>query len=175
MIIVLQAVGFVAVLVGLAAIGYGIPIRDFGFGNLLIMAGTVGFCTGLLLLGLSVVASELRLLARRFAALPRPGADPRARAAALPPFPATAQAGAAAGEGGPVFSRNQPPPAPDTGQAEPSAPPPWHENTGGRARLDAPLESEPAQAAPTPPVKPKRNLLFSSSVRKDRERAGSPT
>src|SRR5690348_15796717 len=97
------------------------------------MAGTVGLCTGLLLLGLSVVASELRLVARRFAAPSRPAADPRARAA-LPPFPAGALAGA--GEGGPppfaTRDQLQPP-------IEPTVAPPV-----------APPELDPAQAGATP-------------------------
>jgi hypothetical protein len=48
--------------------------------------------------------------------------------------------------------------------------PPWHGDADSRARLDGPLEVGPAQAASAPPVKPRRNLLFASSVRKERER-----
>src|SRR5215472_1102959 len=151
MIIVLQVVG--------------IPVKEFSFGITLILAGTVGLCTGLLLLGLSVVAWELRLVARRLAA-PRPAADPRARPV-LPPFPSAAQA-----EGGPSFSRDQPPPP----SIEPSVAPPVaplrHEDT--RARQDAPLEADSSQAGAAPP-KPRRNLLFSSTMRKDRERTAAPS
>jgi hypothetical protein len=162
MIIVLQVAGVVAVLVGLVTIGVGIPVKEFSFGNTLILAGTVGLCTGMILLGLSVVAGELRSVARRLAA-PRPAGEPRAKAAALPAFPAAQTQG----DNGPVFTRDQPPPV--SSQTEPTAPP-WHEDAASRARLDAPLEVEQAQAAPAPPVKPRRNLLFASSVRKDRER-----
>src|SRR5215469_13270378 len=102
MIVILQAVGVVAVLVGLVTIGVGIPVKEFSFGNTLILAGTVGLCTGMILLGLSVVARELRLVARRLASRRAP-ADPRPRAA-LPPFPA--------GEAGPLYARDQPPPPP---------------------------------------------------------------
>ena len=59
MIVALQIVGIVAVLVGLVTIGVGIPVKEFSFGNTLIVAGTVGMCTGLILLGLSVVATEI--------------------------------------------------------------------------------------------------------------------
>ena len=72
MIIVLQIAGIIAVLVGLVTIGVGIPVKEFSFGNTMILAGTVGLCTGIILLGLSVVARELRLVARRLAAMPRP-------------------------------------------------------------------------------------------------------
>jgi hypothetical protein len=163
MIIVLQAAAVVAVLIGLVTIGYGIPVKEFSFGNTLILVGTISLCTGVILLALSVVALELRMVARRLAS-GRPAQEPRARTA-LPPFPAAAGAGE-----GPAFSRDQ---APNAGQIEPSMaspvmPPPWHEDP--RARPDA--QPEPAQAAPPP--KPKRNLLFSSSVRKDRERFPRP-
>src|SRR5258708_1550448 len=87
MIIALQIAGIVAVLVGLVTIGFGIPVKEFSFGNTLILTGTVGLCTGMILLGLSVVASELKLLGRRLAAASRPSGEPRARAS-LPPFPA---------------------------------------------------------------------------------------
>ena len=166
MIIVLQVVGALAALIGVVTIGIGIPVKEFSFGNTLIVAGTVGLCTGLILLGLSVVAMELRLVARRLAAgNSRPAAEPRARPT-LPAFPAPGPAAAAPGEAGPAFS--QPPPI--VPQAEPAAL--WHEDPAGRTRPpDAPAEAtEPEQAASAPAQKPRRNLMFQSSVRKDRER-----
>jgi len=170
MIIVLQVVGALAALIGVVTIGIGIPVKEFSFGNTLIVAGTVGLCTGLVLLGLSVVAMELRLVARRLAAgNSRPAAEPRARPT-LPAFPAPGPAAAAPGESGPSFS--QPPPI--VPQAEPAGAPvaPWHEDPAGRGRPpDAPVEgAEPEQAASAPAQKPRRNLMFQSSVRKDRER-----
>jgi hypothetical protein len=169
MIIVLQVVGALAALIGVVTIGIGIPVKEFSFGNTLIVAGTVGLCTGLILLGLSVVAMELRLVARRLAAgNSRPAAEPRARPT-LPAFPAPGPAAAAPAEAGPAFS--QPPPI--VPQAEPGAP--WHEDPAGRTRPpDAPAEvAEPEQAASAPAQKPRRNLMFQSSVRKDRERPGA--
>ena len=154
MIIVLQVAGVLAVLVGLVTIGVGVPVKEFSFGNTLILSGTVGLCTGLILLGLSVVAWELRAVARRFAAAPRSAADPRAKAA-LPPFPA-------AGETGPGSSREPPMAPPGAGQAEPPAMPP----------VAPPFEDEPA-AAQSP--RQRRNLMFASSMRMDRERpSGRP-
>ena len=150
MIIVLQAAAVVAVLIGLVTIGYGIPVKEFSFGNTLILVGTISLCTGVILLALSVVALELRMVARRLAS-GRPAQEPRARTA-LPPFPA------AAGAADQI----------EPSMAPPVMPPPWHEDP--RARPDA--QPEPAQTAPPP--KPKRNLLFSSSVRKDRERFPRP-
>jgi hypothetical protein len=170
MIIVLQVVGALAALIGVVTIGIGIPVKEFSFGNTLIVAGTVGLCTGLILLGLSVVAMELRLVARRLASgNSRPAAEPRARPT-LPAFPAPGPAAAAPGDAGPAFS--QPPPI--VPQAEPPGVPaaPWHEDPAGRARPPD-VSADPEQAAPAPAQKPRRNLMFQSSVRKDRERPGA--
>src|SRR5215831_17742075 len=109
MIIVLQVVGALAALIGVVTIGIGIPVKEFSFGNTLIVAGTLGLCTGLILLGLSVVAMELRLVARRLAAgsgATRMPAEPRARPT-LPTFPTPGPAAAAPGDTGPAFA---PPP-----------------------------------------------------------------
>jgi hypothetical protein len=103
-------------------------------------------CSGAILFALSVVALELRMMARRLVSGVRPAQDPRARSA-LPPFPAPA--GGPVDDGGSTF--DQPPPV-----EPPNAP----------AVSPAP---EPARA--TPPPKPKRNLLFQSSMRRERERA----
>ena len=45
--------GAIAVLAGLGAIALGIPVKEFSFGNTMILSGTIGVCTGLILLGLS--------------------------------------------------------------------------------------------------------------------------
>lgn len=175
MIIVLQVAGALAALIGVVTIGIGIPVKEFSFGNTLIVAGTAGLCTGLILLGLSVVAMELRAVARRLAAggAARPAADPRARPT-LPAFPAPGPAASAPGEA-PAFS-----PPPIVPQAEPpGAPapsPPRHEDIFGHGRQpDAPERApEPAQTPSGPAQKPRRNLLFQSTVRKDRERPPRP-
>jgi hypothetical protein len=172
MIIVLQVVGGLAVLIGLAAAIYGIPIQEFSFGNTLIQAGTVGFCTGLILLGLSVVATELRQLSRRLASGGRPAGEPSRPRAALASLGAAAGA-ATAPDGGPLFSRDQPAsplvgtnPA-ESSSAPPVGSPPWREE---RARPDVPAPSAAEAAEAAPQAKQRRNLLFSSSVRKDRDR-----
>jgi hypothetical protein len=175
MIIVLQVVGALAALIGVAAIGVGIPVKEFSFGNTLIVAGTAGLCTGLILLGLSVVAMELRAVARRLAAgaAARPTAEPRARPT-LPAFPAPGPAASAPGEAGPAFS------PPNVPQAEPPGAPapfaPRHEDIFGHGRPpDAPAgAAEPAQTPSGPAQKPRRNLLFQSTVRKDRDRSPRP-
>src|SRR5579871_391530 len=144
MIVVLQVAGVAAMLIGLATIGMGIPVKEFSFGNTMILSGTVGLCTGMLLLGMSVVALEVRMMARRLAGV-RPDQDPRARPT-LPPFPAAA--GVPSDDGSPAIE------APSLAGVQPES-------------AKAPPAPEPAQA---PPPKPKRNLLFQSSMRRDRER-----
>ena len=50
--IVLLIAGIGAVLAGIVAIVFGIPVKEFSFGNTLILAGVVGACTGMIVLGL---------------------------------------------------------------------------------------------------------------------------
>ncbi len=154
MMAVLLGTGIGLLLAGLAAIGYAIPFKEFSFGNTLILSGVVGACSGLIMLGLWVVARELQNVARHLGAgiavAPRTGSTLEA---AVPPA-------APHGEPGDFqFTRDQPPMergAPD------SAPPPWP--------TEAPIPDAPPAE---PAAKPKRNLLFSSSSRKERERAAS--
>ena len=167
MVIVSLIAGIGLLLAGILAIAFGIPVKEFSFGNTLILTGTISACSGILTIGLWMVNRELRGIARRLG----PGASD-SRAAATP---SSATLGAALGDqapedGGFLFSRDQQM-ATESGQAGPSAPPPWHEEAASRdrGRIDAPTAPQPPEAAPA--VKPKRNLLFSSSSRKERERA----
>ena len=55
MMIVMLIAGIGCLLAGLLAIGFGIPVQEFSFGNTLILSGAVTACTGLIILGLWVV------------------------------------------------------------------------------------------------------------------------
>jgi hypothetical protein len=73
--------GIVVLCVGLLTVVYGIPIKEFSFGNTLIMAGTGAASAGLVLIGLYMVGREVRALARRLEgglpnALPTPAFPP---------------------------------------------------------------------------------------------------
>ena len=46
MVAVLLIAGIGLLLAGLVAIGFGIPVKEFSFGNTLILAGTIAACTG---------------------------------------------------------------------------------------------------------------------------------
>ena len=150
MIVLLQVVGVVAALIGVVALYYGIPVKEFSFGNTLILVGTISLCTGAILFALSVVALEVRAMARRLAS-GRPAQDSRARSA-LSSF--SPSAGATEGDDSSAFD----PLRPVSVQVEVPR---------------VPSESEPAQAAP-PSSRPKRNLLFQSSMRRERAEASSP-
>jgi hypothetical protein len=147
MMIAMMVAGIGSVLAGLLVILYGIPIREFGFGNTLILIGVLGVCTGMILLALSAVVAELKVIARRLIDARVPG-ETRAHSI-LPSAPEPPQPADAAPPVAPLAMQDDIPPR-DTPAAE-------------------------AGALAAPPARPKRNLLFSSSVRKDRERApGEP-
>ncbi len=155
--IVLLIAGIGAVLAGLLSILFGIPVKEFSFGNTLILVGAIAVCTGMVLLALWLVVAELKNIARRLGSR-APVAESRARA--LPPFPG----------GGGLDAAEPHPDAPGresptrNSYPEPVAAAPWQdeETFRDRGRPEAPTE---------PTAKARRNLLFSSSSRKERERA----
>ncbi len=65
MMFVMLVAGIGLVLAGLLAIGFGIPIKEFSIGNTLIIAGVIGVCTGVIMLGLWMAVRELKNIARR--------------------------------------------------------------------------------------------------------------
>ncbi len=172
-VVVLLVAGIGLLLAGLAAIGYGILIIGFEFGNTLIIAGTVAACTGMLLLGFWMAVRELKNIARRLGSA---GAAAESRAEKLSqPVPAGNAPRDQAAENSGFFSRDQAG-SENAGHVEPAAPPatasapPWHGEAAPRERAQDDSSAAPA-AEPAPAAKPKRNLLFSSSSRKERERA----
>ena len=65
MMVLLLIAGIGFLLAGVLTIGFGIPVKEFSFGNTLILTGTVAACTGLIMLGLWMVVRELKTIARR--------------------------------------------------------------------------------------------------------------
>ncbi|MBR0966810.1 DUF308 domain-containing protein [Bradyrhizobium diazoefficiens] len=145
MTLALLIAGIFAVVAGLLAILFGYTVRDFSLGSTLIISGTIGVCSGMLLGGLYIVLMELKDIARRLAGTAAPS-EVRVR----PVLPGLAMPGA------------------------PEAPP-WQNEAAARERprAEAPPEPEapPPPAAPEPPRR--RNLMFASTSRKERERAES--
>ena len=174
MMIVLLIAGIGILLAGLLGIGFGIPVKEFSFGNTLIVTGAVAACTGMIMLSLWTIARELKNIALRLgsgvAITSRVETPQRSAAATAAPRDAVPESG------GFPFSRDQPGPlgASDTEPAAASSalsPAPWQDEPASheRARTGPPPVPPTAEAAPA--AKPRRNLLFSSSSRKERERA----
>lgn len=144
----LLVAGLVVFVVGLLAIGFGFPVKEFSFGNTLIVTGVLGVCTGLVLFALALVVRELKAISQALAAAP---ARPQE---ASDPFAAQSPALAGAGAS---------PPPPD--------PLPWQNEVGARERTRTPEPAPEPEVAPVPPVpepepaKKRRNLLFMSSKR----------
>jgi hypothetical protein len=172
MMVVLLIAGLGLVLAGLLTVGFGVQL-DLSLGNTLILAGAITACTGMILLGIWMVVRELKNIARRLDA----GGAAESRAGTTLES-AAASANQSREDRGFLFSRDQPA-AENAGNAEPAAPSPsplpWHGEAVSRDRVrdDVPSAPEPVEAAPA--LKPRRNLLFSSSSRKERERAQART
>ncbi|MEW6643302.1 MAG: DUF308 domain-containing protein [Pseudomonadota bacterium] len=151
--------GLVIFVVGLLGIGFGIPVKEFSFGNTLIVTGVVGACTGVLLIAVGLVVRELRAIGR---VLTSSGIrqDSRQDLSPAPPFPVPAR---------PAVEPRGPEPV-----ARPSeAPPPWQNERPTRERAAAsPMEPDTAPEPVPPPAqeaaRKRRNLLF-TSTRRERE------
>jgi len=162
MTLALLIAGIVAAVAGLLAVAFGFSVREFSLGSTLIISGTIGVCSGMLLTGLYVVVLELKGIGRRLA-----GAAAQSEVRVRPVLPGLATPSAP--EPAPAM-RAEPmaPPAP-------AAPPPWQGEAPARERprVEPPPPAEP-EAAP-PPAAPeaprRRNLMFASTSRRERERA----
>jgi hypothetical protein len=171
MLIALLIAGIVFLLAGLLGIAFGIPVKEFSFGNTMILAGVMTACAGMIMLALWVAVRELKR------AMQSLGLGAGSGVAVKPPREVFSQPDASLTPHDPASGHddlmfNQPGahhPADAEGAAQPSAPPPWHEETASRdrGRGETPPVLPPAE---TPP-KQRRNLLFSSTSRKERERA----
>ena len=63
--IALLVTGIGVFVAGLVTAAFGIPVKEFSFGNTLILSGAVIACTGLILISLLLVIRELRVIAQR--------------------------------------------------------------------------------------------------------------
>src|SRR6185295_12484394 len=85
MVFVMLVAGIGLVLAGLLAIGFGIPIKEFSTGNTLILAGVIGVCSGVIMLGLWTTVRELKNIARRLGnGLPEAREESRGEASGRP-------------------------------------------------------------------------------------------
>jgi type IV secretory pathway VirB10-like protein len=157
--IMLLAAGIGVCIVGLLAIGFGIPISDTSVGNALLIAGVVILCTGIVLLGMWLVARELSNLTKLVLGQ---GVQPARQAPS--PRPATAS---------PPASAHVAPVAAHPATDAPPATPPWADEVAARNKPQVAVpEVQPIAPEPPPPAAPdrpaRRNLLFASK-RRDKE------
>jgi len=161
--------GLVLLVLGLVAIGLGIQDKEFSFGHTLILTGAIVACTGILLLGLWGVVRELRKTAGQLLGRVLPGAS-----ALTQESPVDVVEGQGAQRGDFAFARE--PQSSMVGSAhltpQTHSAHPMDEGTPrGRRSSDLPRREKTEAAA----EKPRRNLLFSSSSRKERDRAQART
>jgi hypothetical protein len=152
MSVVLYALGGFAVMLGAALVGFGIPIKEFGIGNTLIMSGSVVFSAGLVLFGLAAAVSRLTRLTDLMAAR-TPARDTRA----ADPFERSPSAAPAASEGRIPFPSRPKPQANVPPVAEvraPVAPP-----------LPTMPVTTPADEAPAPGHQPAMSPSLAPSLR----------
>jgi hypothetical protein len=176
MSVLLVVVGIGVFVAGLVTVAFGIPVKEFSFGDTLIMSGAVVSCTGLIMISLSLVVRELRAVADQL----RSGAE-------------------AADRGGVHRGGDLRVPIPPGRSVEDTPPPQWDADRAASGAASDPTGTPsvrspawqvemfthdraaavPDVAAPEPPEssdapsppKPRLNLLFESSMRKERDRA----
>ena len=172
MLVALLIAGIVFLLAGLLGIAFGIPVKEFSFGNTEILAGVITACAGMIMLALWVAVRELKRAMQSLGLGVGSGVAPP-REVFPQPAASLAPHDPASGHDDLMFNQpgaNRPDDAAPATQ--PSAPPPWHEETASRDRG----RNETPPAAPAEPApKQRRNLLFSSTSRKERERAEGRT
>ena len=81
MSVLLYLLGILSVIGGVA----GIPVKEFSFGNTLILSGTAGLVGGLIIIGLAAAISHLQRIGEML------GARPLSKAGRLEPFEAPAK------------------------------------------------------------------------------------
>jgi hypothetical protein len=116
---IVSVLGVIAMAVGAVAVAFGIAIKEFSFGNTLLIVGTTGLVGGMVLIGIAGAIRELGRIAAALAvrpavpmprtgadpyAAPRPGMAPLRPIAPMPPVPPQRSAAMAA-EGGRIEPR----------------------------------------------------------------------
>jgi hypothetical protein len=122
MSVILSLLGIVVAAVGVAAIGFGIPINEFSIGTTLILAGATALTGGLILIGIAAVVAELGRIneALKTRAVVRPAA--RAGESPEPLAPAAPSAVAAPTPRAAVGARPSPVAASVSQRPRPEAP-----------------------------------------------------
>lgn len=176
--VVLLIAGVGAIVAGLLAIWFGIPVKEFSFGNTLILAGAVAICSGLLLIGLSLVVRQLKIIAQRLRVI-----EPEAQLRDIggPPLPAGSIVDSSRDMETGMLTSPRDPFSNRDAAATASAGMPWRDEAAARERGRATASTPSAEQEPAEPEEPaapqgkqRRNLLFTSS-RRERERVQAQT
>ena len=178
--VALLLAGTVVFCAGLLTVVFGIPIKEFSFGNTMILAGAVIACTGLLLMGLALVVREVKNLVRHLGdgaalrGIPAIASDARSR---VPDQPKAIRGPARnSGKNDLLFSRDEHDPDfteeldrayPSANHHVPSLSP--SDDIEVRARSVPPPRQPERETA----ERPRRDILFSSSRRDQQNGAGS--
>src|SRR3954466_22081 len=155
MVFVMLVAGIGLVLAGLLAIAYGIGVQ-LSTGNTLIIAGMIGVCTGMIMLGFWTTVRELKNIARR---LGKGRPDARGETGLRPVLPVAATRDSAPAGGGFPAAEQIGGPGPFSPAAPPvfspaAPPPPWQNEAVLRDHpIPEPMHPEPPPSA----SKPKRN------------------
>src|SRR3981189_973653 len=127
MVVGMLVAGIGLVLAGLLAIGFGIPVKEFSFGNTLILTGVMGVCSGVIMLALAMAVRELKIIGRWLGAgMP----EPRGEITVRPVLPPGAVREAAPGDGGTLSSRDET--AASAGARAPHTRPAWQDAAAPR-------------------------------------------
>jgi hypothetical protein len=85
MSVLLYLLGILSAIGGIAAIVFGVPVKEFSFGNTLILAGVTGLVGGLIVIGLAAATAQLQRVGEML------GARPLSKAGRFEPFEAPAK------------------------------------------------------------------------------------
>lgn len=169
--LLLVIAGVAAVVAGGVAIWFGIPVKEFSFGNTMILAGAMAICSGLLLIGLGLVIRELKAIKQ---GLRERALEAEPREVGGPMLPAGSISGRSDRLDRDEFNVRHVS-ADSLAPMEPRRPAAGQpDDNGPSEQADEHPDAESGKFLPevAPPAKARRNLLFSSS-RKARE-SGEP-
>jgi hypothetical protein len=161
--------GISFLLAGLVAIGFGIPVKEFSFGNTLILTGAIVACTGAIMLGLWSAVRELKRIARQLGSTVP--SESRAESVLSSDNVGEVPGRRPPENAGSLFSRDQP--TSSAGNRDSAMQSPNRFDDAARRDREDVQAREPVDAARS--AKPRRNLLFSSTSRRERERAQART
>ena len=162
---VLLVSGLCLLLGGIVAVGFGVPYKEFSLGSTLILTGVIAACTGMTMLGFWSAVRELKRIALEL----RTGTPGEVRAGSL-----TSVGDAAESQtepGGTLFGRDQPNSMVRSAGPAPASQRALRRDEASARDRERGDEQAREQADAPPEAKPRRNLLFSSTSRRERERA----